>query len=77
MWASQIEIDTYFRTVVAPDCPNCGANPCYLLCPCSPGYYSAEREMQDSLYEDSLSQSEWMSLAVAQYEAVHGEAYCS
>jgi hypothetical protein len=58
-------------------CKTCGGDPCYKLCPDNPDYYSPEQEREDSLYNDSLSDSEWMSAAVRQYEAEHGEPYCS
>jgi hypothetical protein len=58
-------------------CPECGGDPCYTLCPANPDYYSAEREREDSLYNDSLSESEWRSAAMAEYEREHGEPYCS
>jgi len=67
----------YFTQVLCPDCPNCGANPCYHQCPNSPHYYSAEREREDALYNDSLSHDEWFRQAVAQYEMAHGEPYVS
>lgn len=58
-------------------CSNCGADPCYSICPNSPDYYSPEQERADSDSNDSLSESEWRSAAVAQYEQVHGEPYVS
>lgn len=80
-WASQQEIDNKFRveTVHPQACPECGSDPgeCYFICPNSPRYYSAEQEREDSLFNDSLSQSEWFSQAVRQYEQVHGEPYVS
>jgi len=69
--------DDFFRRILAPDCPNCGANPCYFICPNSPRYYSAEQERADSDFNDSLSNDQWFSMAAAQYERVHGEPYCS
>ncbi len=67
----------YVREVVAPDCPNCGANPCYTLCHNSPHYYSPEQEREDERWNDSLSDSEWFQLAVIQYRQVYGEDYVS
>lgn len=63
-----------------PRCPSCGMleGECYFLCPNSLNYYSAEREREDSLFEDSLPYSTWFSMAVRQYESVYGEGiYCS
>lgn len=76
MWASQQEIQEQFEALT-PSCTNCGCNPCCFLCPNSPRYYSQEQEREDTNWNDSLSHSEWMSLAVQQYEQVHGEPYCS
>lgn len=58
-------------------CPECGGDPCYSICPANPDYYSPEREREDALYNDSLSDSEWFSAAARQYERAHGEPYCS
>ena len=58
-------------------CSNCGADPCYSLCPNSPHYYSPEQERADSDWQDSLSESEFTALAHRQYEQVHGEPYVS
>jgi hypothetical protein len=58
-------------------CSHCGGDPCYTICPENPDYYSPERERADSDYNDSLSESEWMSAAARQYEREHGEPYCS
>jgi len=77
MWATQTERDEHFRQTVTPDCPRCGANPCYSICENSPNYYSPEREREDALFNDSLSYDAWFREAVAQYERVHGEAYVS
>ncbi len=77
MWATQAERDDHFRATVAPDCPQCGANPCYFICENSPHFYSPEREREDALYHDSLSYDQWFREAVAQYERVHGEPYVS
>lgn len=61
------------------ECRSCGSagGCCFFLCPCSPHYYSPEREREDAMFNDSLSHSEWFSAAVRQYEAVHGEPYVS
>jgi len=74
---TEADREYYFRHVECPDCPECGANPCYNLCPRSPEYYSPEREREDALYNDSLSYDQWFREAVAQYERVHGEPYVS
>lgn len=39
-------------------CPNCGADPCYHICPNSPHYYSPEQErMDDAFYgQDDMSE---------------------
>jgi hypothetical protein len=60
-------------------CRECGMLPgeCYFICSNSPNYYSAEREREDSDYNDSLPYDVWFSEAVRQYEQVHGEPYCS
>jgi hypothetical protein len=58
-------------------CPTCGGDPCYLQCPDNPNYYSAEREREDALWNESLSDGEYMSLAVREYERGHGEPWCS
>lgn len=80
-WASQEEIQEKFRseTVHPQACPECGSDPgeCYFICSHSPHYYSVEQEREDTNWNDSLSQSEWFSLAVQQYEQVHEEAYVS
>jgi hypothetical protein len=57
------------------ECSVCGEVVCRSLCPNSPDYYSPEREREDSLYNESLSESEWMSAAAAQYEREHGEPW--
>src|SRR4051812_26821975 len=62
------------KAITTPDrpaCPICGMKRCYNICPNSRHYYSPEREREDSLFNDSLSQSEWFSAAVRQYEAEH------
>lgn len=33
-------------------CPNCGADPCYHLCPNSVAYYSPEQERYDDMMDD-------------------------
>jgi hypothetical protein len=58
-------------------CSNCGADPCYSICPNSPDYYSPEQEREDSFWNESLSQGEYMSLATQEYEREHGEPYVS
>jgi hypothetical protein len=77
LFASVAERDSWFRTILAPDCSYCGSNPCYSICPNSPDYYSPEREREDALFNDSLSYDMWFREAVAQYERVHGEPYVS
>lgn len=80
-WASQQEIEDKFHveTIHPQACPECGSDPgeCYYICSRSLHFYSPEREREDALFHDSLSQSEWFSLAVRQYEQVHGEPYVS
>lgn len=63
-----------------PACRTCSgpAGECSLQCPNHPGCYTADAERDDSLYQDSLGYDAWFSMAVRQYDAVHGEgAYCS
>lgn len=82
MWASQEEIDA--KRLAETDhpnaCPECGSDPghCYFICPNHPEYFTAEQEKEEALWQEGLSDSEYMSLAVSQYEAIYGEgSYCS
>jgi hypothetical protein len=80
-WASAAEQhDSWLGDVAGVTCRECGSKPgqCYRICSHSEHYYSAEQEYEDTMRNESMSQSEWMSAAVAQYESVHGkDSYCS
>jgi hypothetical protein len=77
MWASEAEKDQRFLAECA--CPYCGApaGECCHLCPYSRFYLCPELEREMALEQDAMSDAEWFSAAAAQYELVHGEAYCS
>lgn len=76
-WACDQIGGAYYTPRKGYNCPTCGSDPCFLQCPENPHYLTPEREKEDALYEDSLSQSAWYSEAVKQYERVHGEPYVS
>lgn len=76
-WATQQEISEHFCSVIAPNCATCGTNPCSFQCPNSPRYYSPEQERADADWQEHLSEGEFMSLAMAQYEREHGVPYVS
>lgn len=73
------QLYTWVRDVAQDLCPECGepVGFCYLICSRSEGHYSVEREREDTLYNDSLSQAEWMGQAVREFERVHGTPYVS
>jgi hypothetical protein len=58
-------------------CPECGGDPCYRICPANPDYFSQEQERENTLWNESLSDSEYRSLAMREYEEGHGEPYVS
>jgi hypothetical protein len=76
-WASEDEqFESWLTDVVGHvHCRVCGSPSglCYRICPNHPEAYTAEREREDALWQESLSQGEYMSLAVAAYERAHGE----
>lgn len=82
LWSNETEqFQSWIADVVGHvHCGICGSphGRCYLLCPNSPGYYSAEQEREESLWQESLSDGAYLSLAVAQYERENGPgSYCS
>jgi hypothetical protein len=62
-----------------PACRTCAAaaGDCYLQCPRHPGYYGPRTERADALDQDAMSHDAWHAAAVRQYEAAHGQPWCS
>lgn len=82
LWATDDEAFASWVTQVVGHvhCRICGSPSglCYLICPNSEHYYTPEQEKADSLWQEAMPDSEWMSLAVTQYEQAHGfGSYCS
>lgn len=80
-WATAGERhESWIAYVVQAECVYCGSpyGHCYFICPNSPEYCSPERERADALWQEALSDGEYMSIAVSQYEREHGQgSYCS
>lgn len=51
-------------------CPNCGASPCYMLCPNHPEYYSAEQERADDERYEAMSYGELVMASAAVYHSM-------
>jgi hypothetical protein len=47
------------------------------LPPNHPGYYGPRTERADALDQDAMSHDAWHAAAVRQYEAAHGQPWCS
>lgn len=54
-----LEAGSKFGLFLKP-CDLCGSKPCYMLCPNHPRHYSAEMEISDAVWADSLSDREWV-----------------
>jgi hypothetical protein len=81
-WPTEAEqFESWIDDVVGHvHCRVCGSpgGVCYRICPNHPDAISPEREREEALWQESLSDGEYMSLAVAEYERAHGPgSYCS
>lgn len=69
LWPTEEELRDSWLLDVAGICPDCLSSTCYFFCPRSPLYYSPEREYEDDLRQERMSDSEWR--AAAEYERFH------